>query len=436
MFDGLKNFFFGKSAGDNIKEAGDIKRQADDRLRDINRAAFQNFDYYHKNKDLFDKAEKDNPGFTAKFREGSYGDSLQRNLSEAQNLVKQADDNFAKVRRQNKYNILGDGLIGNIFNPMLQAADTVGGLALDTGKATANLANRMRGQQDAFKTFRYNEDADGDGRPDNDFLSDLGAIGETAANVITPGLAKGITSAAKIGAKPLLKAAITGGTAGGVNGIFSHLREEGNDTKLDNLLASGAIGAGVGAGFGAAGHSIGKFMNKYSLPAQPTPSTSTALIPHSDNTFTFRDLASARNALNNAGLNTTSEDALNKSFRKWSAQNHPDLGFSADKFKSINNIKRDYLNMLSNPGNLRVQEASVVNSVPRVKVADRLQNLYNNVPQMQSDFMNTKLGGILKTKKGKAGAGLAAGLLLSKLLAGNNESVEQNPYYNMYNGDK
>ena len=436
MFDGIKNFFFGKSAGDNIKEAGGIKNQARERLYDLNDQAFQNFDYYHKNKDLFDKAEKDNPGFTAKFREGSYGDSLSRNLSEAQNLVKQADDNYAKVRKQNKYNILGDGMIGNIFNPMIQTVDTIGGLALDTGKATANLANRMRGREDAFKTFRYNEDADGDGRPDNDFLSDLGAIGETAANIITPGLAKGITSAAKIGAKPLLKAAITGGTAGGVNGLFGHLREEGSDTKLDNLLASGAIGTGVGAGFGAVGHGIGKFMNKYSLPAQPTPNTSTALIPHSDNTFTFRDLASARNALNNAGLNTTSEEALNKSFRKWSAQNHPDLGFSADKFKNINNIKRDYLNMLSNPGGLRVQEANIVNSVPKVKMADRLQNLYNNVPQMQSDFMNTKLGGILKTKKGKAGVGLASGLLLAKLLSGNDKEVEQNPYYNMYNGDK
>ena len=74
---------------------------------------------------------------------------------------------------------------------------------------------------------------------ERDKLSDIGAVGQTVANVATPLIAPSSITA--------------GAVSGGLDNLFNTMREEGQNTNLGNLLSSAATGAAFGAAIPAAG---------------------------------------------------------------------------------------------------------------------------------------------------------------------------------------
>ena len=346
--------------------------------------------------DTFDRQFGDMTDYLDKNYEGGSG-AFKTNLLTG--LEDNARNSLAQYKA-NKNNYFGDGLIGGILNPLAQTANSLGdlaGLGISGGKA-----NAWDGSKDYL----------GDKR---DWLSDLGALGETALDVATMGTATG--------AKALGKTMAKGALLGAGYGLAGGLRDMGAENfDLGQLAMNTGISAGLGGGMAGVGHGLGKVWNKYS---QPTPSKSTDIIPYSGgantNSTAYQD---ALNTLKNAGIDTTSPETVNKGFKKFAVSNHPDKGGSTELFTKVNNAKTTYQDLLNNAG-----ETATANAAPVANNLDFLQRLKNfgsNVPNMGKDLANTKAGAkvanLLKTKKGKIGAGIGGGLLLAQLMKNNNSN--------------
>lgn len=345
--------------------------------------------------DTFDRQYGDMTDYLDKNYEGGSG-AFKTNLLTG--LEDNARNSLAQYKA-NKNNYFGDGLIGGILNPITQ---TVGGLG---DLAALGLSGGKVNAWDGSKDYL------GDKR---DWLSDLGALGETALDVATMGTASG--------AKTLGKTMAKGALLGAGYGFAGGLRDMGTENfDLGQLAMNTGIGAGLGGGMAGAGHGLGKVWNKYS---QPTPSKSTDIIPYSGGANTssaaYQD---ALNTLKNAGIDTTSPETVNKSFRKFAVSNHPDKGGSTELFTKVNNAKTTYQDLLNNAGATATNAAPVANNLTFLQ---RLKNFGSNVPNMGKDLANTKAGSkvanLLKTKKGKIGAGIGGGLLLAQLMRNNNSN--------------
>lgn len=253
-----------------------------------------------------------------------------------------------------------------------------------------------------------------------DWLSDVGALGETALDVATLGAGSGATAGAKSLGKTIGKGAMLGagyGLTGGLNEMGA------KNFDLGRLATGTAIGAGVGGGLAG----LGGLWGKYSKPA---PSSSTEIVPYSGATAGAgnAEYQNALNTLKNAGLDTTSTETLDKSFKKFAKTNHPDLGGSAELFTSVNNAKNTYQDLLKNAGKATTS-ATPVYTAPAQTFSQKLKNFGSNIPNMGRDLKNTKAGtrvsNLLKTKKGKVGAGIGGGLLLAQLLRNNNSNPDE-----------
>ena len=248
-----------------------------------------------------------------------------------------------------------------------------------------------------------------------DWLSDVGALGETALDVATMGTASG--------AKTLGKTVGKGALLGAGYGLAGGLKDMGaKNFDLGQLAMNAGIGAGLGGGIAGAGYGLSKAWNKYS---QPTPSKSTDIIPYSGgantNSTAYQD---ALNTLKNAGIDTTSPETVNKGFKKFAVSNHPDKGGSTELFTKVNNAKTTYQDLLNNAGATATANAAPVAN--NLTFLQKLKNFGSNVPNMGKDIANTKAGAkvanLLKTKKGKIGAGIGGGLLLAQLMRNNNSN--------------
>lgn len=241
-----------------------------------------------------------------------------------------------------------------------------------------------------------------------DWLSDVGALGETAMDIALLG--------GGTGAKTFGKTVGKGALMGAGYGLTGSLNDMGaKNFDLGRLGLSTALGAGIGGGISGLGYGLGKAWNKYS---QPAPSTSTEIIPYSGATASAgnAEYQNALNTLKNAGIDTTSTETIEKGFKKFAKTNHPDLGGSAELFTNVNNAKNTYQEMLKNAG--KATTTAPVYTAPEMTFADKLKNVKANIPNMAKDLKGTKVANLLKTKKGKVIAGAGGGLLLAKLLSG------------------
>lgn len=82
-----------------------------------------------------------------------------------------------------------------------------------------------------------------------DKLSDLGALGQTAAMIATPAIGNPATIGGKVG---------LGAALGGADSAFDTLRTQGENVNINDLLSSSALGAGIGAAIPVAGNIAGK----------------------------------------------------------------------------------------------------------------------------------------------------------------------------------
>lgn len=271
-----------------------------------------------------------------------------------------------------------------------------------------------------------------------DWLSDLGALGETGIDIATLGTAKGATA----GAKTLGKTIAKGAGLGAAYGLTGGLNEMGaKNFDLGQLALNTGIGAGVGGGMSGLGYGLGKAWNKYA----PTTKTET---------ITTMDATPYQEALNNLKNNATGarysnvptnlpttkgpdlaritldnldDDTLKSLHRSASRNTHPDkvakeVGDSL--FKSVdesNDLLRDFLKN-------GIPTSTTTNTIP-LNNLQRLKAFGSNIPSMGRDLANTKVGtniaNLLKTKKGKVLLGGGAGLTLAGLMKNRNDNTGQ-----------
>jgi len=247
-----------------------------------------------------------------------------------------------------------------------------------------------------------------------DWLSDVGALGETALDVAT--LGSGAT------AKTLGKTIGKGAALGAGYGLTGGLNEMGaKNFDLGQLALNTGIGAGVGGALSGGIYGLGKAWNKYS---QPAPSKSTDLIPYSGggntNSTAYQD---ALNTLKGYGLDSNDvSGTLKKAYHNASRATHPDKGGSQAAFETI----QDAYNVLNGKGGATKATTAPIVTTPNLSFGEKLRNFGSNIPNMGKDLANTKAGtkvaNLLKTKKGKVLAGAGGGLLLAQLMKNNNNN--------------
>ena len=247
-----------------------------------------------------------------------------------------------------------------------------------------------------------------------DWLSDVGALGETALDVAT--LGSGAT------AKTLGKTIGKGAALGAGYGLTGGLNEMGaKNFDLGQLALNTGIGAGVGGALSGGIYGLGKAWNKYS---QPAPSKSTDLIPYSGGANTsstaYQD---ALNTLKGYGLDSNDvSGTLKKAYHNASRATHPDKGGSQAAFETI----QDAYNVLNGKGGATKATTAPIVTTPNLSFGEKLKNFGSNIPNMGKDLANTKAGtkvaNLLKTKKGKVLAGAGGGLLLAQLMKNNNNN--------------
>lgn len=263
-----------------------------------------------------------------------------------------------------------------------------------------------------------------------DAVSDIGAIGETALDLATLGTG--------MGAKTALGTMGKSAALGAGYGLTGGLNEMGKDADLGTLALQTGLGGAIGGGIAGLGYGAGKLWNKY---AKTSPSKELAL--YNGGNAQGGAYQDALNTLKGAGLDTTNPETLNKSFKKWVVQNHPDRGGSTELFQSVSGAKKLYQDALN--GKASAMASQVANAGPvRQSMGQQFRNFAGNIPNMRNDIANSKLGNrvssLLKTKAGKVGAGVGGGLLLASLLRGGGNAQDEltdeelMQLYNYYGG--
>ena len=263
-----------------------------------------------------------------------------------------------------------------------------------------------------------------------DAVSDIGAIGETALDLATLGTG--------MGAKTALGTIGKSAALGSGYGLTGGLNEMGKDADLGTLAMQTGLGGAIGGGIAGLGYGAGKLWNKY---AKTSPSKELAI--YNGGNAQGGAYQDALNTLKDAGLDTTNPETLNKSFKKWVVQNHPDRGGSTEVFQNVSGAKKLYQDALN--GKASATASQVANTGPvRQSLGQQFSNFAGNIPNMRNDLANSKLGNrvssLLKTKAGKVGAGVGGGLLLASLLSGGGNAQDEltdeelMQLYNYYGG--
>lgn len=248
-----------------------------------------------------------------------------------------------------------------------------------------------------------------------DAVSDIGAVGETALDLATLGTG--------MGAKTALGTMGKSAALGAGYGLTGGLNEMGKDADLGTLAIQTGLGGAIGGGIAGLGYGAGKLWNKY---AKTSPSKELAL--YNGGNAQGGAYQDALNTLKGAGLDTTNPETLNKSFKKWVVQNHPDRGGSTEVFQNVSGAKKLYQDALN--GKASATASQMANTGPvRQSIGQQFKNFAGNIPNMRNDLANSKLGNrvssLLKTKAGKVGAGVGGGLLLASLLKGGGNAQDE-----------
>ena len=341
--------------------------------------------------------------------------------------------NSLKNYNVTKNDAFGNGLIGGFLNPIAQTMGSIGdlgGMALSGGKYNAWDASK-----DPMGVHR-------------DIGSDLGALGETALTVVP--MARGASlakagkamkagtatakQAARVAASQVPKTMgqkIAGGTLLGAGfGATGSLRDMGFENFDPNQFA---LSTAIGGGIGGVGAGIGGLWNKYTSSRVPTTTADTtpyqtALNNLKKNAGTggmYSDVMT--NLPSTGGLDTArvtldnlNEDTLKKLFRS---------GVKKARSSAIGEDTNALTSSLTNDKNL-LQEF-LKNGMPTSttyttqkagSLGEALKNLKNNAKNTKT---GTKISNLLKTKKGKVGAGIGGGLLLAQLLRNNNSTPDE-----------
>lgn len=358
---GLFDFLGGKTREQIDNEYSKALNKAGEERANAVFDAVYNNNLYNANKDYFDKMGVEKPAYASEVSK-AYSNEMN-------NLEKER----AKAWRQNKYNIAGNGMIGAIVNPLAQVGSIAGDMFASPFRAAAG-----------EETNRYRRD------PENDFLSDIGAIGETAFDVAGMGT---LGDAVKGGTKLMSnvgKTALRTGALGAGENAFSTIREQGQDTDWGDVALSGAIGGAFGGGLGA----ISQFGGNAANMAKNLRSGNT------------KQLANAY-----ADYLTKKNSAITDTARL--------LGDGAGG--ATVGTKGTYFL----PDELKVAMQRMDTPLAKTRLGRVAQGIADSraiYGSPLSSIANSRLGqttrNILKTPAGKIGAGVGGGLLVANLLRG------------------
>lgn len=379
---GLFDFLGGKTREQIDNEYSKaLDKAGEERANAVFDAVYEN-NLYNANKDYFDKMGVAKPAYASEVSK-AYSNEMN-------NLEKER----AKAWRQNKYNVAGNGMIGAIVNPLAQVGSIAGDMFASPFRAAAG-----------EETNRYRRD------PENDFLSDIGAIGETAFDVAGMGT---LGDAVKGGARLMSnvgKTALRTGALGAGENAFSTIREQGQDTDWGDVALSGAIGGAFGGGLGA----ISQFGGNAANMAKNLRSGNT------------KQLANAY-----ADYLTKKNSAITDTARL--------LGDGAGG--ATVGTKGTYFL----PDELKVAMQRMDTPLAKTRLGRVAQGIADSraiYGSPLSSIANSRLGqttrNILKTPAGKIGAGVGGGLLVANLLRGggqpNTEMTDEELYQllNNYN---
>lgn len=380
---GLFDFLGGKTREQIDNDyAKALKSAGEERSRAVENAVYEN-NLYNANKDYFDKMGVKKPAYAS--------DVSKAYASEMNDLEKER----AKAWRQNKYNVAGNGMIGAIVNPLAQVGSIAGDMFASPFRAAAG-----------EETNRYRRD------PENDFLSDIGAIGETAFDVAGMGT---LGDAVKGGTKLMSnvgKTALRTGALGAGENAFSTIREQGQDTDWGDVALSGAIGGAFGGGLGA----ISQFGGNAANIAKQVRSPQMQAL----NGYYQQALAGRAQPLNPARM---LGDGVG--------------GASVGTAGS-------YLDWVPKQAKAAMERSGTPLAKTRLgRVAQGIADSRAIYGSPLSSIANSRLGqttrNILKTPAGKIGAGVGGGLLVANLLKGggqpNTEMTDEELYQllNNYN---
>lgn len=308
-------FLLGKTGADYLKEYD--KAYKDTRQAQAEAAAdyYDTRDLYNANKDYFTSMGIEDPTASYWGNNGQRTNALQDTMSSYQKALSDLSDERAKVAKQQKYNIYGDGLLPSLFalNSFHQ-----GGTALQD-LITSGTSKWDSGERDA--------------------LSDIGALGNAAVTTAAyatgiGGLAKGAAGAAA--GNVAKKAATSAGQAflqgakapalyGAVGSLSNYLQTNGQDSNIGGALGTTALGAGIGGllggTVGAAGYGINKLKSNAIAGNADAAQAANYLKQAQDKVGEYQN---AIQTAKGAGLNTTSNEALKDTYRQWALANHPD----------------------------------------------------------------------------------------------------------------
>ena len=287
--------------------------------------ALYNKHYRDITENTFDRAFEGNKDYLDKNYEGGYNRYKSDLLFGLQDEYKNSVDNYNKT----KNDVFGNGLIGSLLNPIAQTAGAVGdltGMALSGGKV-----NAWDGSKNPIGTHR-------------DWLSDLGALGETALTIAPAAKGLSVAKAGKaVNAAKAAGTAIEPGTklakqaallsksqlpktigqkmAGGAlmgagYGASGSLRDMGAENfDPGQLIRSTGVSAGVGGGLAG----LGGLWKKYTSGVDKD-AISKAMSEYSKKNAPYQE---ALEKLKSEGI-TGDGDALNKAYHNWAKTNHPD----------------------------------------------------------------------------------------------------------------
>lgn len=386
--------------------------------------ALYNKHYRDITESTFDRAYEGNKDYLNENYEGGYDKYKSDLLFGLQDEYKNSLDNYNKT----KNNVFGNGLIGSLLNPIAQTAGAAGdlaGMALSGGKV-----NAWDSSKDPVGAHR-------------DWLSDLGALGETALTVAP--VAKGLsvakagkavnagTATAKQAARYAAAQApksigqkVAGGSLLGAGfGASGSLRDMGAENFDPGQLA---LSTGLGAGIGGGLAGLGGLWSK--ATTAKTPVTTGDATPYQEALNNLKKNATgarysdvATNLPTTQGpdlsritLNNLDDDTLKTLYRSASRNTHPDKVGEAvgdGLFKSVNESNNLLQDLLKNG----MPTTTTYETTKAKGLGEALKNLKTNMANTKS---GTKVANLLKTKKGKVLAGAGGGLLLAQLMRGKN----------------
>lgn len=230
----LKDLLFGQSYNEATDPARENYKNAQQSVYDAYQQAFDDAEFYRSNKELFDEVGKDIPGLTKAFVDTTYGDGLNKTVKSRQDAADEAKKQYAAAMRENKYNVVGNGILGSLLSPFFGVADVGGDLV------TGQIGDR------------YSRDANGDGIPDNDLTQDIGSFLNAGLTLAGGGnLGSGASLASK---------ALTGAGLGAAQNAAYSLQQNGNDTwnNLGTLTDDVLLGATIGGALPVATAGLGK----------------------------------------------------------------------------------------------------------------------------------------------------------------------------------